>query len=862
MSNINNYNLSYLSFLEVVKEFRGFLAGLPKNSLETDIINFTQGVEGSSDYFNQASIESDAALTVLKNEIIPSIFDRTVGGYLSLDIVDLNINLNKRLEYPLGMGEYVHFIGVETSIHGAGLDKKNPFISTIPFIGKGVIATIDNTLKYINGIGFEAGDSETNESSGEVTNSYITGTTSADKVGVVSSDGVNSNTKTSNKYSSPQLNSFVFRSPEISILNKNANHLPVFFNAIPPIELSKCAPYLNLTMLTRKLPGRKDTSYVEMLRYGDNGDSVKYNSYKPAGDTPINVKDTYDFNYMDLFTSPQTLSNADINRAGMTWGDFLNNNDPVLEPIMPLLTLKSATISISGKGYGLMSSKKARLSLTLHDRSRLSEIGPLVAADQIGSTRFIIEYGWNHPQGQFQNNDNSIAKYLNALKDVCLFTVTSSSYSFTKGGSVDISLELHASGYRQTDTVHIGAGPVVPINVFSELIDITAQEIIQKEKKEGLADESFQEVRSKFQSAANDGHSVYSNVSWDDYRKLSAALKDNSTTKSKLKDTIISFLYDNSNTAKNHAVIDTKRRSMQEYAIKKLEYLKSDKFIDPYLASYVTAQYDKEQDAVDESISYNQVYQNYIKKMFDAANIIDEQNINKYGKFVTLGSVIAMFIAYPIASICRADEVQLIFNPLNHQAAGARKYTTANFPVSLEKLEKLIYEKIKKNVGLTTTTFLNALIKDIVEDRASLAYGMTTQYEKLSKIESNRITDPFSVIITILDKIVNSGDLPGFDPGVDINDDQLFQIALALENVVEPLEFVNDNKNKTLNKVLEAIFANSAISDTGSDPDANKTLIGRCSELYNDWYDSQYAEEIKETNGKIEKRPGLIYDKR
>jgi len=881
MSNIDNYNLSYLAFLEVVKEFRGFLTGLPKNSLETDIVNFSQNFKDTEDVFNNLETNGDESLEILKNEIIPAVFDRTVGGYFSTDIVNKNVKLNKGLDYPVNMGKYIHFVGISGGISSGDGKNTNQFVSTVPEIGKnnngGKDATIDSTLKHLNIDGKEFIETnDKNEGTGESTTDYLSGVKLLSEASIINSEGVNSAIDR-NKYKSPQINSFVFRSSKISILNKNANHLPVFFNAIPPIELSKCSPYLNLTMLTRPLPGRRKTNLVETLRYTGNDisintnnkkeTSVNYNNYKPSGRVPAEIIDAYDFNYMDIFTSPQVMSNADINKSGATFGDFLNNSDdPILEPIMPLLTLKAASISISGKGYGMMSSKKANLTLVLHDRSRLSEIGPLVASDQIGSTRFIIEYGWNHPQGHFENNDNSIAKYLNALKDVCLFTVTSSSYSFSKGGEVDIQLTLHASGYRQADAVHIGAGPVVPVNVFYELIDIVSEKLIAEEKLNANGEsEKFKEVRSKLQTVANNSHSVYSNVSWETYKRLAKSLKGENADREELKLEIRNFLYSNADIRKrgvssNNTLIDSKKRSMQEYAIKKLEYLKSDSFIDPYLTSYIT-EFNENIIAV-EGATYDQVYQNYVNEVF-AGSSIATMDREKYGKIVTLGSVISMFIAYPIASICRVDEVQLIFNPINHQGGGARKYTTANFPISIKKLEKIIYDAIKKNMSLTTTNFLNLLIREIVEDRSSLAYGVTSQYEEIERIESERFTDPVSIIIYVLSTIADGNSLPGFDPSNNVNDDGLLQIAIYFSdsNVVNTIgkvdEFVNDNKGKAIKDVLQNIYDSAQLGLTAGDQ--NQTLIGRCSQLYNNYFDEQNGGKIQSIRDIIESSVADIY---
>jgi hypothetical protein len=873
---ILNYNLSFLTFLDAISEFKGYITGIPVNSFETDIVNLTTGDFERSDnnaYFDQLQVTNDTDLEKMRNSVIPEIFDRTSGGYKSVDIVNKNHSLLKGISYPVNMGKYLHFIGADLNV--AGVRGTNEFINTIPVLtpkeitqGAGDIDipkgkfNINLALKKLDSF-----DLITGTEKDEV--DTVFGITSKNPV-YVFQDSINKNPQVGSKYESPHLNSWVFRDPSIAVLSKNANHLPIFFNAIPPIELSRCTPYIKLTMLTRKRKGKK-FSHVKTFRFDNINNTDKPSSdYVPDGLTK-EIETNYDFNYMDLFTSPQTMANADINKMNEEIFSR-NNNDPVLEPISSLLTLNSFTVQISGKGYGLMSSKKATLSLTLHDRSRLSEISDLVASDRIGATKFLIEYGWNHPDGN-HGSDNVIARYLNALKDISVMGVTSSSYNFKQGGVVSINLTLHAQAFRQSDRVHIGAGPVVPVNIIEDIIE-TAVNNLLSEESENKTKEEFADVRQKLKTTRSDATSIFSNVSWETYRKFANVLKEpgrgTDQLKTELKTAISNFLFNTATESKlnigqteySNVFNSIKKQSIQASALSKLEYIKSDAFRDPYLLSYISSKKSVGEIDIESTneLTYENIYSNYVNEIFLKAGITDESIKASYGKFVTLGSVIATFFAYPIAAVCRFDEVQLVFNTINHSAAGAREFTLANFPIQVKALEQTIKEMLTTNVTLTVNNFLNRVINNIVSDRNNIAYGLVNQYKALSEISNKKLKDNNLILQTISESIFD-GTLAqagaGFDPINNTEDEILNELNFEIPNRGNDTFADLQRDINTLNGISDENFA-LVSEDADIFSKLQRKVITRCKELY----DASFAaNELKKASEAVNNSLLQIYVK-
>jgi len=600
-------------------------------------------------------------------------------------------------------------------------------------------------------------------------------------------------TSIGDRYNSPSLGAMVMRHPSTSLQGRNKSHLPIFFNAIPPIEMSRCTPYISITVISRdygtsskKLSNMNQVGYMRFIKSNDKN-NYELDDISGFGNvTPINNETTLKersegndvttkYSFMDMFNAPQTMANANINKEGVNLINLnYNNDDPVLDPITPMLSLSSLNISISGAGYGIMASKKGSLSFVLHDRSRLRDMGPLLSSNRFASTKVIIEYGWNHPEGGIQS-DNIIGKYLSGLKDRAVYQLVGSKYGFGDGNTVKIDLDLAAYGYRQNERLHCGSGPNVPINILEDLINQATSDILKSE--EGIQDAP--ELRQKIKLNSRNARSVNTAISWQAYRKISESLKPNApggnqnlinSLKNILKtDTELAAGGNGSDSDSiDQSEIGAAEQEIEDMVsrmIGKLEGIKDpgQKNKDPFLQSTVTHA-DYFSDSTEDTVS--------------------------------LGKIISHFVGHSLAGACIYDEVQLVFYPLNHHAAGGRVHTTASLPIPIKKLEQALDDELNKTSQITVKRFFTMLEK-IVRDRNLSCYGLSDILEDQNRIQNKNNKDEQ---VSVIKERIASGNLDGLGIG---------EAEIALFGVVENYDDIfseeQQEKVKTSNEKLTTL---------------------------------------------------------
>jgi len=268
----------------------------------------------------------------------------------------------------------------------------------------------------------------------------------------------------------PGLSAIISQTNRISITNRFSNACSVFLNAIPAIEMSKAVPYLEVNVLiplqsvqrsgdrliaptiykfllggASAAPG----SVLEQLsianeerrnidaavdRAGNTVETVD------AGGSVVSTENVYTTVGMEAFLMPQTLVNPDAANNQSNFGNI------VIDKFRPFLSINdmSFTEQSSFSAYGYQT---AKLSLTLHDRSRLNEISEFVRPDVRGRTEIVIEWGWTHPEAENNSNlENVWADIINGMRKRLKFQVTNSSFNFEDDGQVKINLDLATMG--------------------------------------------------------------------------------------------------------------------------------------------------------------------------------------------------------------------------------------------------------------------------------------------------------------------------------------------------------------------------------------------------------------------------------
>lgn len=276
----------------------------------------------------------------------------------------------------------------------------------------------------------------------------------------------------------------MLNNPNIRAGTKNSLELSTFLNVLSTIELSKCIPYFNATFIlpdaVQNLSGRifKTASITQFLEGTmdvpwDNARSDFYDTIEASFIKEINkntktVTTSGTTANMSIFTMPQTVNNFDEVFIGHNEVLELNKNrlfqrsNAIHDITRPFLTIKSFNIDVAPT-QGLMSFKTGKISLILHDRTRMVDIAPFIKPDLFGSfgAEICIEYGWSHLDAQKFNNElsereiNYISEFLDKNRVIEKYIITNSSYRISGNGQVDIDLSIAMRGPVDIRTVYV-----------------------------------------------------------------------------------------------------------------------------------------------------------------------------------------------------------------------------------------------------------------------------------------------------------------------------------------------------------------------------------------------------------------------
>lgn len=780
---ISNYNVVNENFNNIVREFEGYLLGLSKNDflLFNDNLNVAEQLEYLAEAASVAGqYDNDQ---IFKKEIAPKIFDRTTGGYFIQDYTrSSQLNSTEKID---NMGEYLHLIfgegkGFSTDSFDISnnVERFSDCVVEVAQSGSEGSApyAISKILPYVNILKINRQNKKDNQgndikdANGEIVKeiSHTGLNVEEDDGGVIypglGVDPGNPGPTVPNRLTTPSLTAQTIRIDGVGINGRQGSHLPIFFGGIPPIEMSRCVPYLDVKIISTDFGEIDRLNQVSFMRFVKNGPNGEYTTYDGIGA----LNNTADIigeqtsksgtknkvSNMNIFTSPQTMANANINRMNGE-GTFdqtietslfgaKNQNNPVYEPISPFLTLKSFDVSITGAGAGLFASKSGSLKLILHDRSRMKDLAPLLATDRFATTKIQIEFGWNHPDGTV-GGENIIGQYLDGLKDIHIYQVVGSDYSFGDGGAVDITVKLVAYGFRENKKVHCGAGPFVPINSLTDLIETA---VFQLNSKINQDKDYPPEVRQKLKLNARSARSLNSIVTWEEWKFISEYLG-----KDKSKDELLNIIKavlspevddDNSNLAAENALRtvlnkDENKETLIRSMFGKIFGLRRD-----YSTPFVYSFHKNLNTDVIGLIDYKSANRSSIVDKYRIFRNSNKKYTNlKDDKPVTLGKLLMSFVGWPLASTCAYDEVQMIFYPLNHHAGLARGHTTASLPIPLNRVEEMLIDQINKNSHITVETFVNLLERKLIRDRALPAYGFSeiTSLSQIERLKDNKTPD-------------------------------------------------------------------------------------------------------------------------
>ena len=267
----------------------------------------------------------------------------------------------------------------------------------------------------------------------------------------------------------PALSVILLNNKNLRVGTRNSIEISSFFNLISSLEYAKAFPYFNATFYLPSISKQDNkrvfkTATLNQFLFGGSAQekSDNFNNFEGKifnNEDKIGVKTN-----LSVFTSPQTAVNMNEitgHNENINIEDNKLRITTVHDPTRPFMTLKDFTIDVSPT-KGLMSFKTGKISLVLHDRTRMPDIAPFIKPDLFGSfgAEIIVEYGWIHNESQASKNNskdfskNPIGDFLDSSRSLEKYMITNSQFTIENNGTVNINLSIAMKGpidIRQTE---------------------------------------------------------------------------------------------------------------------------------------------------------------------------------------------------------------------------------------------------------------------------------------------------------------------------------------------------------------------------------------------------------------------------
>lgn len=530
----------------------------------------------------------------------------------------------------------------------------------------------------------------------------------------------------------------------LSPASRDMGALTLFLNAIPTLELSRAVPFIDVILIqegasvgggTSEAPGRLESLSLGQFLLGNarvegsphptltatdlqvSGEQARLPDFPGSGGenerpSPISTAG------MELFTSPQTLVSADeahFEDSELTGNveEQLRRQAPIIDRFRPLMTLKSLSLSVVGAG-GIMSYKSGKMSLVLHDRSRLAEVSAFVQPARYGSNHILLEYGWSHPdapaQGGLVTSDNPVGSFIGALRAREKYQVVNSSFTFDDAGQVQIELTLSMLSTRGLRQVNIGLGPSesTSFSAVKNIIDLVGQ--IRSRLNSTLAAQITGE--SDVIGSLTSPASVLS-LSPDAIRELRKVIRATNSSSSPALDGLnaqLKELIGDGARGEVGGAAARLRSGVQEEIQRKVAGLKRGP--DPFLVA--------------------QTVETREGKKVDV----------KAPDYVSLGKLLLKFIGQPIATSEYYRDVQLIFYNFNDRASYMANRNIATFPVKVSEMETLLKNELDQVLNMTTESFIGFIDGHFTSAPSAEAYGFSGFYQTRNARSSEEAQGP------------------------------------------------------------------------------------------------------------------------
>lgn len=538
----------------------------------------------------------------------------------------------------------------------------------------------------------------------------------------------------------PGLSIIFSNSKRISQVTRNANAVTIFMNGVPSIEIARAVPYLDITFLFARSPLSDDNRLQtpSLLKFLNGAEQIPEtsNTYRimvlgnrvsvQTSRGRETTEETYTSAGMEMFTSPQTLVNAN------ELDNEQKRSNPIIDKFRPFMSLKDFEVDIVGT-TGLANFKTAKLNFILHDRSRLADIADFIRPDLYGRTELLIEYGWSHPDGDLSTNP--YGPLINGMRCREKYGIVNSSYTFNDAGEVTISLSLAMRGGIDTSTEVISSTDESLGNALRAVEELqqVISEIRQRSFQQGLR---TREVRGiQILDAAQDAaaHTILSSELRQELRTFRRSLSNNRTSNTPDVTRMIEALDRLFGTENELGSVRTGgsaargavgqiRTSILQSISEKIQRISSvpDPFIIPNYPPDALDPGSSRQVGATRTTAETRRNQSNYRENFSTAVAP--------GTKVSLATLLLHFIGEPLANTHKFDDVQLIFYPFNSRAGYAANLNIGNFEIDLsyfsQEFARMRLSNISRSSTMNIREFMNFIAQTIIDDPAAKSYGL------------------------------------------------------------------------------------------------------------------------------------------
>jgi hypothetical protein len=561
----------------------------------------------------------------------------------------------------------------------------------------------------------------------------------------------------------PNLSVILSNTKLIDIKNRYSNAIVLMLNGVPTIELARAVPMLDVKFIFNRpqinpinnrlqAPGlikhlygaKKLDNSTTTLQSADNsmmqlvlGNQIT--QQVTSGST--RVSENHSIAGMEIFTQPQTLTNADEIH------DRSLRTNPVLDKFRPFMSIKDFEANVVAS-TGMESYKSAKLNLMLHDRSRMAEISDLIKPDLYGRTELLIEYGWSHPDGENNSSDSSMKNYygdlINGMRVVEKYGIQNSSYTFGDDGSVNISLTLFMRGSSDlstelvsSDGESVGSSMREIENLQRTIADLRSRVLSARSSTGSGTTREIRGVQILDLAQDNFSNMITSRETKNQLRELTAAIAGPNTGNAEARELIAKLkeLFgtngaqtttarrnrNTSATGSATGAVERARQAIIQSIADKVSKLASTP--DPFLAADYLPSENRATKRRVETPNNQRNGQRQFERLYSGANVTGN-GVDS----VSLAKVLLFFLAQPLSMTTKYDDVQIIFYPFNDYAGHARKINIGQFEVDLEYFSEE-WARYKINSAARSSTmnireFMRFLSSTIIDDMAAKSYGL------------------------------------------------------------------------------------------------------------------------------------------